>query len=255
MQSYRRESLYTAFQTRSTNSKAWLMHVTQDDSGSLADTNARRSQLEKAVPITAEAAVTAELRRAIREGVLVPGERLTQIEIANQLGVSRIPLRDALRRLEAESLVEIDGHRGARVTSLDPDDISEIYEMRILLEGLCMHHAVSKLSEEDAVQMAAAATASDDEELTPADAFNLRRDFYDHLYAHAGRPRMRRVIMMLRDNVDRYHLLGNRQHAHHAHRELATAILDRDPERASKILVEHISESRDDLIHDTRAAG
>lgn len=230
-----------------------MMRVTHDDPEPLADTNARRSQLEKAVPVTAEAAVTAELRRAIREGVLVPGERLTQIEIANQLGVSRIPLRDALRRLEAESLVEIDGHRGARVTALGPDDISEIYEIRIALEGMCMHRAVSNLSEEDAAQMAESATASDDDELTPADAFNLRRDFYHSLYAYAERPRLRRVIMQLRDNVDRYHLLENRDHAHLAHRELATAILDRDAERASKVLIAHISESRDDLIRRIRA--
>ena len=230
------------------------MNVTRDDSEPLADTNSHRLRLEKAVPITAEAAVTAELRRAIREGVLVPGERLTQIEIANQLGVSRIPLRDALRRLEAESLVEIDGHRGARVTVLGPDDISEIYEIRIVLEEMCMHRAVSNLSEEDAAHMAEAATASDDDELTPAEAFNLRREFYQRLYAHAERPRLRRVIMQLRDNVDRYHLMGNREHSHLAHRELATAILNRDAERASKILVAHISESRDDLIHDIRAA-
>lgn len=230
------------------------MQVTRDDSETLVDADATGSQLEKAVPITAEAAVTAELRRAIREGILVPGERLTQIEIANQLGVSRIPLRDALRRLEAESLVEIDGHRGARVTALDTDDIAEIYEMRIALEGICMRYAVSNLSEEDAAHMAEAATASDDDELTPAEAFNLRREFYERLYAHAGRPRMRRVIMQLRDNVDRYHLMGNREHSHLAHRELATAILARDAEWASKILVAHISESRDDLIHDIRAA-
>ena len=100
-------------------------------------------QLERALTVTAEEAVTASLRRAIREGVLVPGERLTQSEIASQLGVSRIPLRDALRRLEAESLVEIDGHKGARVTVLTVDDIAELYEMRVALEGLCMKYAVS----------------------------------------------------------------------------------------------------------------
>ena len=168
------------------------MPVTRDDSEPLADTNSHRLRLEKAVPITAEAAVTAELRRAIREGVLVPGERLTQIEIANQLGVSRIPLRDALRRLEAESRVGIDGHRGARVTALDTDDIAEIYEIRIVLEGMCMHRSVSNLSEEDAAHMAEAATASDDDELTPAESFKLRRDFDSHLYAHSGRPLRRR---------------------------------------------------------------
>ncbi len=54
--------------------------------------------------------------------------------------------------------------------------------------------------------------------------------------------------MQLRDNVDRYHLLSDREHAHHAHKELADAIVERDPERAAEVLVQHIAESRDDLI-------
>lgn len=203
--------------------------------------------LTLAVAVTAEEAVTASLRRAIREGVLVPGQRLTQSDIASQLGVSRIPLRDALRRLEVESLVHIDGHKGARVTVLATEDIAEIYEMRIVLEAMCMKYAVKAMSEETAQRLAAAAMASE-EDLTPADAFNRRRDFYADLYAEAGRPRMRRTIMQLRDNVDRYHLLSDREHAHQAHKVLAEAIADRDPERAAAVLVEHITESRDDLI-------
>jgi len=204
--------------------------------------------LQMAAPVTAEEAVTASLRRAIREGVLEPGRRLTQSEIAAQLGVSRIPLRDALRRLEVESLVRIDGHRGARVTELTPKDVLDIYEMRILLEGICMEHAVANLSEEAAQRLSAAAMGSEDDSLSAADAFNRRRAFYGELYEHADRPRMRRTIMQLRDNVDRYHLLSDRDHAHHAHRELADAIAARDGARAAKVLVEHISEARDDLI-------
>ena len=204
--------------------------------------------LPMAAPVTAEEAVTASLRRAIREGVLEPGRRLTQSEIASQLGVSRIPLRDALRRLEVESLVQIDGHKGARVTVLSPSDVAQIYEMRILLEAVCMEHAVNNMSEETAARLAMAAVASDDDSLTAAEAFNRRRAFYGDLYENAGRPRMRRTIMQLRDNVDRYHVLSDREHAHHAHRELADAIAARDGARAAKALVEHISESRDDLI-------
>jgi len=206
------------------------------------------SGLEMTAPVTAEEAVTAALRRAIREGVLIPGQRLTQSEIAGQLGVSRIPLRDALRRLEVESLVKIDGHKGARVTVLTADDVAEIYEMRIILEGKCMQYAVEKMTDEHAKRLSAAATASQDDTVTPAESFNRRRQFYSELYSHAGRPRMRRTIMQLRDNVDRYHLLSDRDHAHHAHKELADAIASRDGKRAAAVLVEHISESRDDLM-------
>ena len=206
--------------------------------------------LGMASPVTAEEAVTTELRRAIREGLLVPGQRLTQSEIAGQLGVSRIPLRDALRRLEVESLVKIEGHKGARVTELTANDVAEIYEMRIAFEAKCMAYAVDNISKETARILAVAATASADNTLSPSEAFNQRRSFYSDIYHHANRPRMRRIIMQLRDNVDRYHLLSNRAHAHRAHNELADAIADRKPSRAAAVLVEHICESRDDLIEE-----
>jgi len=208
--------------------------------------------LKMTSPVSAEEAVTAALRRAIREGILVPGQRLTQSDVAAQLGVSRIPLRDALRRLEVESLVKIDGHKGTRVTELTADDVAEIYEMRIALEAKCMAYAVANLDYETAQDLSMAATASEDDTLTPAEAFNLRRDFYRELYRHANRPRIRRSIMQLRDNVDRYHLLSDRDHAHHAHKELAEAIAVRDPKRAAALLVAHITESRDDLIEQLR---
>ena len=108
-----------------------------------------------ALRVTAEEAVTTELRRAIREGLLVPGQRLTQSAIARQLGVSRIPLRDALRRLEVESLVKIDGHKGARVTELTADAVAEIYEMRIMLEPRCMTYAVENMSIDTAEKLSA----------------------------------------------------------------------------------------------------
>ncbi|NND02674.1 MAG: GntR family transcriptional regulator [Acidimicrobiia bacterium] len=212
------------------------------------DESSLTNSLQMAATVTAEEAVTNSLRRAIREGVLVPGQRLTQSELAGQLGVSRIPLRDALRRLEVESLVHIDGHKGARVTVLTPQDVAEIYEMRILLEARCMTYAVDNLTEQAAEELSKAAVGSEDDSLSPGEAFNRRRSFYGDLYHHANRPRMRRTIMQLRDNVDRYHLLSDRAHAHHAHQELADAISQRDGAKAATVLVDHIVEARDDLI-------
>ena len=117
-----------------------------------------------------------------------------------------------------------------------------------------MAYAVNNLTPDAAERLGEAAMGSEDDSLTPAQAFNRRRDFYSELYEHAGRPRMRRTIMQLRDNVDRYHLLTDREHAHHAHKELADAIVARDGKRAAEVLVEHISESRDDLIAELEAA-
>lgn len=199
-------------------------------------------------PLSAEEAVTEALRQAIRDGVLVPGQRLAQAELAEQLGVSRIPLRDALRRLEAEALVRIDGRRGARVAELSPADIEEIYEMRIELEGRCVRLAVANLSTEDAGRLVALGGDMENKATNPSEGLAARRAFYSALYDYADRPRMRRTILQLRDNVARYHLLTNRELSRKAHADLREAILDRNAPRAASVLREHLEEARDDLI-------
>lgn len=198
--------------------------------------------------LSAEEAVTAALREAILSGRLQPGQRLAQTEIAEQLGVSRIPLRDALRRLEEDSLVKIDGRRGAWVTSLNPADVAEIYEMRIMLESRCVYYSVQNLDEESAAHLLMLSTQMDEVGHDVAAGMTARRTFYRELYGFSDRPRMRRLIMQLRDNVGRYHLIKNIDHAQEAHEELRRCIRDRDAEGAVSIVKEHLKEARDDLL-------
>lgn len=84
--------------------------------------------------------VVRQLRTSIILGQLEPGERLLELPLAQQLGVARSTLREALRRLEAESLVESESHRGSRVARLDPADAVEIAELRVLLEARAVQH-------------------------------------------------------------------------------------------------------------------
>lgn len=199
-------------------------------------------------PLSAEEAVTEALRHAITDGVLAPGQRLAQADLAEQLGVSRIPLRDALRRLEAEALVRIDGRRGARVAELSNADIHEIYEMRIVLEGRCLRLAMSNLSDADAAQLVAVAEEMEEKATNRSEGLGARRAFYGALYEHAERPRMRRVIFQLRDNIARYHLLTNRELSRKAHSDLRSAIPAADDERAAGLLCQHLEKTRDDLL-------
>lgn len=199
-------------------------------------------------PQTAEQAVTDALRQAILRGDLPPGRRLGQKELAEQLGVSRIPLRDALRRLEEEALVRIDGRRGAWVTSLDTREIAEIYELRILLEDRCMRHVIDNITEEEAAELGALAREMEEKEEDPNEGRLARRVFYDSLYSLSGRPRMSRLILQLRDNVGRYHILSNVDHSHQAHADMVRHVELRDTDGATKVLREHLEEARDDLI-------
>jgi DNA-binding GntR family transcriptional regulator len=195
-----------------------------------------------------EEATTTALRIAIRRGMLQPGLRLRQEDLAEQLGVSRIPLRDAFRRLEAEGLVEIEGRRGARVRSLSADDVAEIYELLIMIEVPLMRLAVRNL---DAVAMKQVLELSEQMDVTPQDdevGRLSRKAFYGELYRHGGRPRIRNLVLQLRDDVHRYHVLKNIGASLHAHAQLRECIRAKDAEGAAAEMRRHLRMSRDDLV-------
>lgn len=200
-----------------------------------------------AKPLSAEDAATVAIRDAIVSGRLVPGQRLPQAELAGELGVSRIPLRDALRRLEGD-LVAIDGRRGCWVTALEASEIEELYEIRILLESQCAFLAVTRLSDQEAQYLAGLSEQMDQEQIGGHLAYQARRDFYSEFYAHANRPKMKELILQIRDNVGRYHVLRDVVHSAEAHEELRLHILARNPDGAAEAVVAHLEETRDDLL-------
>ncbi|MBO8172234.1 MAG: GntR family transcriptional regulator [Bacillaceae bacterium] len=89
------------------------------------------------------------LREAILRGEFKPGQRLVQEELANSLGVSRMPVREALRKLESEGLVSIEPHRGAVVKSLTVEDVKEIYVLRSQFEKMAVEKSVERMGKED----------------------------------------------------------------------------------------------------------
>ena len=91
------------------------------------------------------------LRKAILKGELKPGERLMEIALAERLGVSRTPVREAMRKLELEGLVSIIPNKGAYVTGITRQDVEDIYAIRSLLEGLCARWATAYITEKQLV--------------------------------------------------------------------------------------------------------
>lgn len=205
-------------------------------------------------PRSVEDTVTETLRWAIESGRLAPGARLGQTDLAEELGVSRIPLRDAFRRLASEGLIDLDSRRGARVASLSPADIAEIYEMRLLLETICARYAVDSLDVADATALVNLSLAMDRMADDPEAGSAARLDFYSRLYSHADRPRMSEAILRLRSQVGRYHRLNPAGHAGHAHVDLRKAIEARDGERAAEVVAAHLVEARDDLLRSLKMA-
>lgn len=197
-------------------------------------------------PPTAQEAVLAELRRAIVEGDLPPGTQVVQETLAERLGVSRVPIREALKILEGEGQVSYSPHRGYFVTELDLAELLEVYRIRQLLENEAVRTAVPRLAEEDLARMAEAITdmgrASDAEDLVAMTAANRR--FHFALLEPAGMPRLIRLVRQLWDATDSYRSLyftvpSNRDTVDREHREILAAAEDRDAQRLVALLDTH----------------
>jgi DNA-binding GntR family transcriptional regulator len=177
----------------------------------------------RALYASASEIVLAAIRRAILEGVLRPGARLRQEDLAAVFGSSRIPVREALRALEYDGLVESEPHRGFTVTTLDPDDINDVYELRIVLETYAIRLAVPLLTDADLVELTALYEAM--VESADPDAQLVQRErFYLCLYAISGRPRLVSIIARLRQEVARSLRWQLVQHSPSHHEEFFEAI-------------------------------
>jgi DNA-binding GntR family transcriptional regulator len=187
---------------------------------------------------TAQEAVIAGLREAVLRGLLPPGARLRQEELAEIFATSRIPIRDGLRALEYEGLVLSEPHRGFTVTSLDVSDIEEIYDLRILLEGHAVRMAVPLLTESDIERLEA--TFHEMESAEDPDAILAARErLYLDLYAVSGRRRLVSLIARLRQDVARSLRRRLVQHSPTHHREFFAAVRAGEGDRAAELLATH----------------
>ncbi|MCS7235518.1 MAG: GntR family transcriptional regulator [Armatimonadota bacterium] len=139
------------------------------------------------------------LRRAILRGELAPGQRLVQEDLAARLGTSRLPVRDALRRLERDGLVEADGRGTYHVVRWGAEDLAQLYEVRLLLEPAAASRAAARLSAQDLSELRElhtllerAACAGDADALVEGNY-----QFHFRVYQASGNPRLVRAIEAL----------------------------------------------------------
>lgn len=188
---------------------------------------------------TTQEVVLEALRQAILRGLLPPGIRLRQEALAEVLDAgSRIPVREALRVLEFEGLVDSQPHRGFTVTGHDPHQIEEIYEMRAVLETHALRIAIPLLTDADVEelgQLSRAMVAEDDEDA----ALQLRERFYTQLYSITGRPRLVGLITRLRQEVAASLRQRSIEESTHHHQRLFEAIQAGDADAAAAELTSH----------------
>ncbi|WP_158818836.1 GntR family transcriptional regulator [Methylocapsa sp. S129] len=189
--------------------------------------------------------ITTELRRRILNGQLAEGTTLRQERLATELGVSRIPLREAIRHLEAEGLVVSELHKGTIVSCLSPDELEELFGIRMRLETWLFEAAIPRMSQADFDQ----AEALIEEASKTGDVSNwgeLNWRFHEALYRASGSRITLKLLRSVHDNAARYVNLQlmvmqdvERELSDH-HAMLAYARL-RDVERGVDMLRRHIA--------------
>ena len=197
--------------------------------------------------------VLAMLRDAILDGTLAEGEPVRQDEVARLFNISKIPVREALKRLEAEGLVVFHRNRGAVVTALTEPELAQIFETRALLEANLLRIAVPLLTEAS-LQKAAGHCAAFGQEHDVARWSALNWQFHSSLYEDAQRPYMVGLIRSVNDRLERYlrvqlTLSQGHQTADQEHHALLAACIARDADRAAALLHAHILQAGQSLMH------
>lgn len=195
------------------------------------------------------------LRKAILTGKLKPGERLMEIPLADQLGVSRTPVREAIHKLELEGLVTMIPRRGAQVAQISEKGLKDVLEVRRALDTFCAELACERMSDEEMERLKAACKAFENATKTKDTTVIAKADvaFHDIIIKSTGNERLIATINNLAEQVYRYrfeYIKDDTQHARliEEHRQLMDAILSRDPERARKASRIHIDNQEHSIL-------
>lgn len=193
-------------------------------------------------------AVADKLRDRIIRGEIPEGSQLRQDAIATQYKVSRIPVREALRQLDAEGLITIVPNRGAVVPALSPDDVEELFSIRALLEPEVLALSIPSLTEQDFSE-ADAVLRRYVSELRREDHLSawgrLNWQFHSILYSRANQPRFMAIIRNVNNSGERYtrlqlYLTHGTKRANEEHHQILELCRKRDVPAACKLLRQHI---------------
>jgi len=195
------------------------------------------------------------LKESILNGSLKPGEKLMESRIAEDLGVSRTPVREAIRKLEKEKYVKMIPRKGAYVEDLTMEDILEVLEIRIVLEGLASKLAARNISDEmkDRIRKNMKSFDNASSELDRKELISLDEKFHHIIYQSSGNKKLNEIVRELQDQFQRFRLsyfneLSSYMKLANSHNKLYQAIIDGDEKAAEDYAKEHIEEIRDNII-------
>lgn len=199
------------------------------------------------------------LRQAILTGELKPGERLMEIHLAKKLGVSRTPIREAIRKLELEGLVTMIPRRGAEVAQITEKSMNDVLEVRRALDVLCVELACDRITEEELEQLKAACEAfeaavktKDAKKIAHADVA-----LHDIIVCATGNQRLIQLVNNLSEQMYRYRFEYIKDSSQHEglvneHRIIYQSIVGKDKETAAAAARTHIDNQKKAIIRKIR---
>lgn len=195
------------------------------------------------------------LREAIINAVLKPGERLMEIQLAEEMGVSRTPVREAIRKLELEGFVVMVPRKGAYVAGISIKDIADVFEIRAALEGLAAGLAAERITEEELeqlerilVKIGECVQNNDLEKLIEVDT-----EFHDTLYKACRNERLVQIVSNLREQIQRARTAslstpGRSKYALEEHKKIVEAVSERNVELSQMLAREHIENAENAML-------
>jgi DNA-binding GntR family transcriptional regulator len=195
------------------------------------------------------------LRDAIINSVLKPGERMMEIQMAEEMGVSRTPVREAIRKLELEGFVVTVPRKGAYVAGISMKDIADVFELRAALEGLAAGLAAERITEEELEQLERSLVKIGEcvknnnlEKLIEVDA-----EFHDTLFKASRNERLVQIVSNLREQIQRFRTAslstpGRMKFAFEEHKKIVEAVSDRNAELAQALAREHIENAENSML-------
>lgn len=199
------------------------------------------------------------LRQAILTGELKPGERLMEIHLANKLGVSRTPIREAIRKLELEGLVTMISRRGAEVAQITEKSMNDVLEIRRAMDALCVELACDRISEEELEKLKnacdyfeKAVRSKDAKKIAQADV-----ELHDIIVQATGNQRLIQLVNNLSEQMYRYRYEYIKDASQHErlieeHRIIYESIVKKDKETASQAARMHIDNQEKAIIRQIR---
>lgn len=202
------------------------------------------------------------IRQMVIDGSLKPGERLNEVALAESIGISRGPLREAIRRLAGQGYLTMETHRGAFVKSYEPQEIIDLYELRSALEIFSVRLAVRRATQEQLADLAEALADEKDRctegrgqaGTSSAGPYVAELDFHQRLVELGGNMAIQthmidanhKLYLALRATVRS----GDRKrHAVSSHQEILASVQKRDEERSVELLLDHLNDSMQNSLH------